>query len=65
MKSYIHDRLAGKTVAAVLTNGKELIVQTQTGEEIVIGWREDGPVFLRQDVRLALPGLETLVMPGW
>lgn len=57
MRPIIHDRLAGKTVAAVLTNGHELIVQLTTGEEIVIGWNSDGPVFLRQDVRLALPSL--------
>jgi hypothetical protein len=55
MRALIHDRLAGKTVAAVLTNGKELIVQLTTGEEVVIGWNTDGPIFLRQDVRLQLP----------
>lgn len=55
MRSLIHDRLAGKTVAAVLTDGKELIVQLTTGEEVVIGWTTDGPIFLRQDVRISLP----------
>lgn len=57
MRSLIHDRMAGKTVAAVLTNGKELIVQLTTGEEIVIGWNTDGPVFLRQDARIQLPSI--------
>ncbi|GEM_PF-3724639 len=51
----IHDHLSGKTVNAVLTNGHELIVQCTSGEEIVIGWGVNGPVLLRQDVRLALP----------
>lgn len=64
MRSLIHDHLAGKTVAAVLTNGKELIVQLTTGEEVVVGWTTDGPVFLRQDVRLVLPFLETLGTVG-
>lgn len=70
MKPLIHDRLAGKTVQAVLTNGRELIVQCTTGEEIVIGWGLDGPVFLRQDARLVLPtasaaGIgDNLAIPG-
>ena len=55
MKAYIHDRLAGKTVGAVLTNGKELIIQLTTGEEVVIAWKNDEPVFVRQDVRIVLP----------
>lgn len=55
MRTYIHDRLAGKTVGAVLTNGKELIIHLTTGEEVVIAWINDGPVFVRQDVRLVLP----------
>lgn len=55
MRPLINDRLAGKTVQAVLTNGRELIVQCTTGEEVVIGWGIDGPIFLRQDVRIVLP----------
>jgi len=55
MKTYIHDRLAGKTVGSVLTNGKELIIQLTTGEEVVIAWKNDEPVFVRQDVRIVLP----------
>lgn len=62
MRSLIHDRLSGKTVSAVLTNGQELIVQLTTGEEIVIGWSPiDGPVFLKQNVRIALP---TMALDG-
>lgn len=55
MRHLIHDRLAGKTIQAVLTNGRELILQCTTGEEVVIGWGIDGPIFLRQDVRIMLP----------
>lgn len=62
MRALIHDRLAGKTVFAVLTNGQELIIQLTTGEEIVIGWSQiDGPVFLKQNVRIALP---TMTLDG-
>lgn len=55
MGALIHDRVAGKTVSAVLTNGKELILQLTTGEEVVIAWGLDGPVFVRQDVKIMLP----------
>lgn len=64
MRSLIHDRLAGKTVEAVLTNGKELIVQLTTGEEIAIGWTTDGPVFLRQDVKIQLPSIGLFGVAG-
>ena len=70
MRPLIHDRLAGKTIQAVLTNGRDLILQCTTGEEVVIGWGIDGPVFLRQDVRIVLPTTATagvegrLMMPG-
>jgi len=59
MRPLIHDRLAGKTIQAVLTNGHELIMQCTTGEEVVIGWTTDGPIFLRQDVKLVLPDART------
>ena len=55
MRPLIHDRLVGKTIQTVLTNGRELILQCTTGEEVVIGWGIDGPIFLRQDVRIMLP----------
>lgn len=55
MGTLIHDRVAGKTVNAVLTNGKELILQLTTGEEVVIAWGLDGPVFVRQNVNILLP----------
>lgn len=59
MRSLIHDRLAGKTVSAVLTNGQELIIQLTTGEEIVIGWSLiSGPFFMQQNVRIALPTMQ-------
>jgi hypothetical protein len=51
----IHDRMKGKTVHAVMTKGNELIIELTNGEDIVIVWNTDGPVLLRQDVKITLP----------
>ena len=54
----IHKRLKGKKIEAVFVDGKNnLVIRLMTGEEIVIGWGDRGPEFIRQDVRIFVPGV--------
>ncbi len=61
-------RLRGKTVAAILTNGHVLMIQTTDGAEVHIAWADDNgralkgqPVCVQHGVRLATRGLHDLI----
>lgn len=63
----IHNRIAGKTVAAVLTNGHILQIRCHDGSEINIVWLDDNgvpmkgkPVAAQCGVRIVAAGLSDI-----
>lgn len=50
-------RLAGKTIAAVYTNGHLLQIRTDDGAEITIAWLDDNGVPLKGKPAVAQHGL--------
>lgn len=65
-------RCAGKTVAAVMTNGHLLQLRMTDGSELSIAWADDTgqplkgkPVLVQAGVRLQARGLQDLIhLPG-
>lgn len=54
MTGSIHVGLVGKTISAVLTDGKALLIETTDNHQAVIKWGEDGPKLREINVRLAI-----------
>lgn len=51
---HIHHNLAGKTIEAALTDGKQLILRATNGQEFRIEWLDGEPTLVGIDVRIVL-----------
>lgn len=67
----IHAHLAGKQIRAARKDGHYLIIETECGHAIKIGWRTDDgqsmhgePVFVSQGVQIVLPSVGTISRIG-
>lgn len=64
----LHNRLAGKRIQAVMTNGHVLMLVMEDGAELQVAWLDgDGkpikgkPAIVKQGLRLVAAGMQDLI----